>query len=258
MVEKLFQSALLLILGVSCTQVEKKPAGGYYAGDFHQHTTYSGGEYTIGHVMQADYKYGLDWWSNSDHGGVRELSGNTFISTGELVTSVDFRIAGVTMGETAELTGDKVKIEIAVLDPETKNFNTFSDYTSPLLDHIDLIAGQVTGKIPPESSDYGKDEVTTTRVIARFDANGGANDANGIESIKWTDAGNGWKKMSFETDLAGDMYFRLRGTNHPLNTPDELDDSGNPLPDIAGENTPAKAFADLWFYSNPIFVKKTK
>jgi hypothetical protein len=47
----------------------------------------------------------------------------------------------------------------------------------------------------------------------------------------------------------------LRGTNHPLNTPKELDDAGNPMPDPPEESSPAKAFSDLWFYSNPVFVQ---
>lgn len=526
MIKTLFKTAIIFLFA-GCNAGEKQPEGGYYAGDFHQHTTYSGGEYTIGHVMQADYKYGLDWWSNSDHGGVRELwgkasgldygsrvtwqsagiklmgdpaekagfmwrwqslkyynfedillwrniypdklilqafewnvpghehanisiitnqfdavnpncdpvaqfeymfddddldttggkqfgwiksrkagkekaleaakwiqenhagkayvieshpdksgkytiadfrnfnnaapdvffgfdgmpghqknvvrggydpdgetvgvthyngrqgatfggagifmskvgglwdallsegrhwwvsassdyhddqdfypgeyqktytfmkkrndpqalidalrSGNTFISTGELVTSVIFRVEDATMGETAQTSKEKVRIEIEILDPQTPNFNTYSDYTNPGVDHMDIIAGIVTGKISPESRDYGKDKVSTTRVIARFDGSGGVKDPAGIVSQKWTDTGDGWKKMTFEADFGGDMYFRLRATNHPLNTPEELDGSGNPLPDIAGENTPARAFADLWFYSNPIFVEK--
>ena len=183
-------------------------------------------------------------------------SGNTFISTGELVTSLNFRVEGATMGETAETRNDKVKVEISVMDPDSPNFNTYSNYTNPKLDHVDLIAGKVTGIIPPGSPDYGTDSVSTTRVIARFDATGGITDSNGIISLKWNDNGNGLKRMTFESEIASDMYFRLRGTNHPLNTPEELDGSGNPFPDIAGENSPAKAFADLWFYSNPVFIKK--
>ncbi len=528
MIIKLLKTAYLLLLIVSCSTGEKQPEGGYYAGDFHQHTTYSGGEYTIGYVMQADYKYGLDWWSNSDHGGVRELwgkvsgldygskvtwqsagikligdpatgedagfmwrwqslkyynfedillwrkvypdklilqgfewnvpghehanisiitnqfdsinpncdplaqfeymfdeedldttggaqfgwvksrktgkekaleaakwlqenyagkayvieshpdksgeytiadfrnfnntapdvffgfdgmpghqkkdirgsydledalgigeikgrqgatyggagifmakvgglwdallsegrhwwisassdfhddvdfypgqyqktytfmktkndpqalidamrSGNTFIVTGELITSLNFRVEGATMGETAETRNKKVKVEISVFDPETPNFNTFSDYTNPKLDHIDLIAGVISGMISPESPDYGKENVSTTKVIARFDAKGGSKDLDGIISQKWTDSGNGWKKMAYETDPGVHMYFRLRGTNHSLGVHDELDEAGNPLPDIAGDNTAAIAFSDLWFYSNPVFVKK--
>ena len=67
--------------------------GEYVTGDFHQHTTYSGGDYTIGHVMEASNKYGLDWWSNSDHGGAREFWGKA--SGDDLGTRVTWKCAGV-------------------------------------------------------------------------------------------------------------------------------------------------------------------
>ena len=159
------------------------------------------------------------------------------------------------MGQTLKTDKNKVKIEIKILDPDIPNFNTYSDYTNPKLDHIDLIAGQVSGYISPAGPDYNKDNVSTTKVIARFDATGGVKDTNGLESQKWEDSGNGWKKISYQIEVNGNMYFRLRGTNHPLNTPEESDGAGNPLPDIAEENTAAKAFSDLWFYSNPVFVQ---
>ena len=182
-------------------------------------------------------------------------SGNRFIVTGDLITDMRFRAGDSTMGQTFKTERKSVKIEIKVLDPETKNFNTYSDYTNPKLDHIDLIAGQVTGLITPGSPDFNKDNVSTTKVIARFDPVGGTKDADGLESIKWEDLGNGWKKISYQAEVNGKMYFRLRGTNLALNTPGELDGSGNPLPDIAKENNEAKAFSDLWFYSNPVFVE---
>ena len=81
---------------------------------------------------------------------------------------------------------------------------------------------------------------------------------NGLESIKWDDSGNGWKKITYQAEVNGKMYFRLRGTNLALNTPEELDGAGNPLPDLAEENTAVKAFSDLWFYSNPVFVERIK
>jgi hypothetical protein len=34
-----------------------------------------------------------------------------------------------------------------------------------------------------------------------------------------------------------------------------MDGAGNPLPDIAEENSATNAFADLWFYSNPVFIE---
>jgi len=87
-----------------------------------------------------------------------------------------------------------------------------------------------------------------------------------------------------------DMYFRLRGTNLPANVPYETDEHGNPLADSEAEDNlynmsgddlagnligyiqdyvldrklgnettskldeVAEAYADLWFYSNPIYI----
>ncbi len=69
---------LVLCSGIylnSCNKADEIQKGGYVSGDFHQHTTYSGGDFSIGHVMEASDKYGLDWWSISDHGGTREFWG---------------------------------------------------------------------------------------------------------------------------------------------------------------------------------------
>jgi hypothetical protein len=182
-------------------------------------------------------------------------SGNTFIVTGGLITGLDFRVENATMGQTLETDKDIVTITIRVFDPDSPNFNTYSDYTNPKLDHIDLIAGQVTGLSSPGTPEYNSDSAPSTKVIARFDGTGGSKDVNGLESRKWEDAGNGWKTITYKAEAKGKMYFRLRGTNLALNTPGELDGAGDPLPDIAGENNAAKAFSDLWFYSNPVFVK---
>jgi len=65
-------------------------------------------------------------------------------------------------------------------------------------------------------------------------------------------------------DVEGNMYFRLRGTNLPPGYPNETDAAGNPLIDdmVCGTGQAAplcndsnKAYADLWFYSNPIFLE---
>jgi transposase InsO family protein len=66
-----------------------------------------------------------------------------------------------------------------------------------------------------------------------------------------------FSRLGKSTDRS--MYYRLRGTNHPRSTPFETDAAGNPLVDsLATENLgldgAAEAWADLWFYSNPIFV----
>jgi hypothetical protein len=184
-------------------------------------------------------------------------SGNTYIVTGDLISGLEFTVDEAMIGETLVTENEKVSIKVKIFDPDGPNFNTYSDYTNPELDHIDLIAGQVSGLISPDNPDYKKDNVSTTSVIARFDASGGLLDANGLESQKWQDSGNGWKEIIYQVEAKGNMYFRLRGTNHPLNTPEEIDGAGNPMPDIPEESSSAKVFSDLWFYSNPVFVQTT-
>ena len=184
-------------------------------------------------------------------------SGNSFIVSGDLITDLNFTVEGTMMGQSLKTDKKTAVVEILVLDPDQPNFNTYSDYTNPVLDHIDLIAGHVSGIIPHDHSDYNKDNVSTTSVIARFNASGGQQDANGLVSQAWEDLGNGWKKITHRIAVKGNMYLRIRGTNHQLNTPGELDGAGNPLPDIAEANSAAKAFSDLWFYSNPVFIQSS-
>ena len=104
-------------------------------------------------------------------------------------------------------------------------------------------------------------------------------------------AGNDFLKMSFRMPaVAASQYVRLRGTNLPASVPFETDADGNPLSDLAtNASTLANlkipcnaagttefngcpshlgtvngqkyvsydvaAWADLWFYSNPIYVE---
>jgi hypothetical protein len=71
----------------------------------------------------------------------------------------------------------------------------------------------------------------------------------------WTRDRDGYYVAHVSVPADRDMYFRLRGTNLAPGTANETDASGNPLADsLMAPNTPAKAWADLWFYSNPIFV----
>jgi len=70
-----------------------KAQSGYVAGDFHQHTTYTDGSYTMGKMMEMSNKYGLDWWANSEHGGGFQTWG---LVTGiDLGTSVKWSAAGI-------------------------------------------------------------------------------------------------------------------------------------------------------------------
>lgn len=160
-------------------------------------------------------------------------SGNSFVVTGDLIDALDFKIEGKTMGQTATITGNTTTITVLVHDPSTPNNNTYGGLTNPELNHIDVIAGKVTGKITPGDSKYTNDDVTaSTSVIARFDAVGGGTDTKGIVSRRWETIADGWKKISFIcSDITGNMYFRLRGTNLGLNVALQTDEAGNPLAD---------------------------
>lgn len=205
---------------------------------------------------QKNYTYVIDRTNaQSIIDGLR--SGNTWITTGDLIDSLEFKINGALMGQVVRPLNGKAIINILVRNPQKNNNNTYSSFTKPVLDHVDIIAGNVTGKKTPGTQDYSSPLNASTQVIARFDAVGGVKDANNISSQKWLDLGNGVKQISFAMDVATDMYFRLRGTNIGLNVDKQTDGAGNPLADTLITATAATAFDDLWFYSNPIFVSGT-
>ncbi|MEA4841290.1 MAG: metallophosphoesterase [Bacteroidales bacterium] len=224
------------------------------AGDFYP------GEY------QKNYTYTTGKSAQNIVDGLR--SGNTWIVTGDLIDSLIYNIetigtqkASAVMGSNLVIAkGQSVKITIKARDPQGSNFNTYSSYTNPVLDHIDIIKGKIGAKIQPTDANYNVDNVATTSVIARFDATGGMTDSKNIVSKQWKSAGNGWVEMSLIVpNVTDSMYFRLRGSNLGLNVTNETDVDGNPLADaLMGTNNATKAFADLWFYSNPIFVYASK
>lgn len=224
--------------------------------DFHQHVTQGDGDFYPGEY-QKNY---ISVKEKSAQGIVDGLrSGNLFTVHGDLIDKLEFSIGTATMGQTYLARTNKVKIKIVVRDPETKNHNQYTSLTNPKLNHIDLIAGEMRSKLSKSSPEYSVDTYDKTHVIARFDAVGGVTDANGIVSRKWAEQADGVKTVEYEVELPKDTYFRLRGTNHGLNATGETDANGNPLVDAPAANVTAgakAAFEDLWFYSNPVFVKK--
>ncbi|MEY8874873.1 MAG: hypothetical protein AB9M60_00075, partial [Leptothrix sp. (in: b-proteobacteria)] len=119
----------------------------------------------------------------------------------------------------------------------------------PVLDHIDVVRGLVSGYKTPGAADYagewprntawlsadgvtaGLDAVpaaaknTTASVIKTFSAVSGANG--------WTSAGGDFVKMTFRIPaVKASQYVRLRGTNLPPAVPFETDANGNPLADL--------------------------
>lgn len=182
-------------------------------------------------------------------------SGNNFIVEGDLIDSLNFTVNDAVMGQFVPPVNNAAVVKIIIRDPQTPNHNSYSSYTNPSVDHIDLISGSFGSKFSPGTAEYSSPVNASTKVIARFDAVGGVKDANGITSTKWTDLGGGVKQMTITiSNLGGNTYFRLRGTNQGLGVANETDANGNPLSDTLYANSAAAAFSDLWFYSNPIFV----
>ncbi|MDP3582065.1 MAG: hypothetical protein Q8S39_09010, partial [Ignavibacteria bacterium] len=134
-----------------------------------------------------------------------------------------------------------VKITVKFISPSIDSIKK-----SFLLDHVDLICGDATSLINSDSPEYNNPTNPTTKIEKQF------------FKSDWTAEGN-YSSFSYEIKADKSKYLRLRGTNIPLNTQNESDVNGNPLVDtLVGENSDTKALADLWFYSNPIFIKVTK
>jgi hypothetical protein len=242
------------------------------------------------------------------------------------VHNTDIDIAGcATMGEKLALRpGGEIVVAVVVRDPAGTNHSpyTFANpsllqagttqpLNMPLLDHVDLIRGMVTGYKTPGAADYAgewprntawlKEDGTTAGLSAVPAAAKNTSAAivktfNGHGGTPWTAAqspvdGTAFLKMSFRIPaVQASQYLRLRGTNLPAALPYETDLNGNPLADLyTNANDPTKlripcttvgttefngcpshlpvvngtkmvaydiaAWADLWFYSNPIYVE---
>ena len=166
-----------------------------------------------------------------------------------------------TMGEKLVVRpGAEIVVAVALRDPEGANYSpyTFANpslaqvninqpMNMPVLDHVDLIGGMVSGYRTPGSPDYAgqwpntwlenPDPTTippaarnlTAAVITTFNSNG---------SSPWMRLQSGvdntpFFKMSHRiARVTNSQYVRLRGTNLPPAVPSETDADGNPLPDL--------------------------
>lgn len=226
-------------------------------------------------------------------------------------------------GKVRAKVGDDIVVAIVARDPEGENYSpyTFANpslaqvglsqpLNKPVLDHIDVIRGRVTGYRKPGTPEYAGQwpndwlenpdmnnvpaaAKNTTAVVLRT-----------FSDATWKSNGE-YKVMSFRIPaVRQSQYVRLRGTNLPPAVPYETDANGNPLADLytnAGDPTQLKipctvnptvtipagatytgdgidgcpehmerypavtgpkyvsydvaAWADLWFYSNPIYVE---
>ena len=237
--------------------------------DFHS----TGGDFWPGEY-QKTYSYLTDINGNGEYDGMDVVasmrSGNMFIVHGDLINELDFRIFhgaantrktahgknNATMGETLAVEGgDKITVRIRFKSPASNHcqagVNASPGYVCqpPSVQHVQLIAGEVTGKLTPGSDAYTKQGTNpTTEVVATFNP------------TTWTTTEDGYTECVFELpNVTKDLYFRVRGSNLAPDTPFETDAAGNPLFDNLvhtglGIDGADEAWADMWFYSNPIFV----
>ena len=157
--------------------------------------------------------------------GIRH--GRVFVTTGDLVSELYVTVAqgssqAAIGGELTVRGGEVVEVVIRLKDPG--NANAAGRF--PTVARVDLIVGQVTGP----GKDAHRDEHSFVRVVARFTPDDWQKDGSYIE-------------MRHSLKLDKPSYLRVRGTNVAAQL--------EPEPDELGEDP----WSDLWFYSNPVFVR---
>jgi hypothetical protein len=187
-------------------------------------------------------------------------SGKMFSVYGDLINALDFNLASKDDrkemgGELKVASGDKVTITIRFKSPAKNNYEKPVDSgtaanVKPVVDHVDLIAGDVGAKATPGSAAYSVATNASTRVVKRF------------TSADWKVDADGYFSISYETTVGKNQYYRLRGTNLGTDVTG-LTQDGEPLADQrtgATDNTARfndindRNYRSLWFYSNPVFV----
>jgi len=153
--------------------------------------------------------------------------GRIFAAAGDLVTELD--VVATASGQRADIGGtlpvgptDQVEITVRFRDPSAPNEHG----DDPTVQRVDLIMGDVQGTL----SDRHVDRNPTAGVIARF----------GPE--EWIQDGDRFTMTTTLPAADRDRYLRVRGTS--------TQDTEPPM-DEPGEDP----WADLWFYSNPIFIE---
>jgi len=280
----------------------------FASSDFHNHWSTGGSDFWPGEY-QKTYTY-INTDAEDEIKAVFEgnRSGNSWNVQGDLIDELEFtarsKFRVAMMGQTLKVkAGDWVHIKIKVHDPVGSNFCPLDmlnpsleqigieqPLDMPELDHIDLIAGTITGNVPTTNADdvVATDYETDTRVVKTFERKqhpwGNAWGWGKAWGKAWGKGKtNGYMTYVYSFKAEESTFIRLRGTNLPANVPFETDAEANPLADseandniyslMVAEELEAKlkddavistnskldevaeAYADLWFYSNPIYIE---
>ncbi|WP_339273288.1 S-layer protein [Paenibacillus sp. FSL K6-1330] len=200
----------------------------------------------------GQYAKNYTWVNGKDMQSVLDgmRSGKSFSVYGDLINALDYRVRHgnkqAEMGSNLQVKkGSPIEITIRFKSPNKNN-----NGDSVTVDHVDLISGDVTGKVQPGTAAYSKSTNDSTKVVKRF------------TSKDWKTDRDGYNVITYRTKATKDQYFRLRGTNLGVNVAGETS-NGNPLIDPKTdiednekrfEEINKRNYSDLWFYSNPIFV----
>ena len=187
-------------------------------------------------------------------------SGKMFSVYGDLINALDFNLASKDDrkemgGELKVAGGEKVVVTIRFKTPAKNNYEKPVDSgtaanVKPVVDHVDLIVGDVGPKAAQGSAAYSVATNASTKVVKRF------------TSADWKVDADGYYTISYETTATKNQYYRLRGTNLGTDVAG-LTQGGEPLADQrTGTDDNTQRFNDindrnyrsLWFYSNPVFV----
>jgi hypothetical protein len=194
--------------------------------DSHIHYTEGGVDFWPGEYSKT-YVY-----AEKNHDSVLSglRSGQIFVTTGDLISELFVTASNAQHhasigGEIRVEKGQRVELEIKLLDPKQANFSG----NQPSVSRVDLIVGEISvGEISGKQTDVNSNNNPSTRVEKRFSPK------------DWRVEGE-YYVMNFSLEINSSSYVRVRGTNTQ-----ELE----PLEDPGGENP----WDDLWFYSNPIFI----
>ncbi len=156
-------------------------------------------------------------------------SGHVFVTTGDLISELyvsvraDGQTEGASIGDTLTVKkGSTVSVEVKFKDPDGLNARG----ENPQVARVDVITGDILGK----SADLTKDTNSTTKVAQRY-AKADWRTEEGYSIVTYT-----------IPNVQKSQYLRVRGTNT-----NELE----PAQDKRGEDI----WQDLWFYSNPVFIR---
>jgi hypothetical protein len=193
------------------------------------YTDFWPGYYTRTHVGTTSRAY------RAVMAGIR--AGRIWVSHGDLIRGLAVRVrcgddCGVTLGgRLAVAVGATVGVEITLTLAGTPNFGG----QVPTLARVDMITGPVTGT-PADRDVFTAPGARLTR--------------------SWEVGRNAGTVMLSHTfrDVRAPFYLRLRGTDGNRVGPGPYGvvvDPCGPVIDVAGDADP---WADLWFYSNPVWV----